>query len=372
MKNSIIAKTKVSPLTARLTQPFRIASGQHDSLENVLFQIELKDGTRGYGEAAIATHITGETLEGTIRNLELAGDELAGRDISDYLKLSAEYGEKLAGNPCALAAVEMAVLDALTRQWKMPLWKFFGPRPRKLTTDITVVIGSVEESAEFARQSYAKGFRAFKIKVGKNPEEDLERILAVHKAIRNSPVYLDANMAFDANGMLRFLKELSKKGCRPVMIEQPVPKEDWEGLSQVSRESGITVLADEGVRSLADAVRIVRGRLAGGINIKLMKFGVFRSAEIARLARSAGLKLMIGCMMESVLAITAAAHLASGLGGFDYIDLDTPFFVRPSEGDRLNKHPINLSPSVRHLSANGIYDLRRMREGIGVMPKNRQ
>ena len=88
-----------------------------------------------------------------------------------------------------------------------------------------------------------------------------------------------------------------------------------------------------------------------------MKSGIVQAREIALLAKAAGIKLMIGGMMESSLAMTASAHLASGLGGFDFIDLDTPFFIKPG----YDKNP--------YLSKNGVYDVRRVRAGIGIVPK---
>ncbi|MDD5216721.1 MAG: dipeptide epimerase [Candidatus Omnitrophica bacterium] len=353
---SIIQSAKVKRLQAKLTIPFRIALGQHDSLDNVLFEITLADGTRGYGEAAVATHITGETVEGTIHNLEKAAECFIGRDGADYLRISGEFGERLAGNPCALAALEMALLDALTCQWKMPLWRFFGPKLRMLKTDMTVVLGNVPEAETLTRAIYRRGIRSFKVKVGRNQDEDFERLLRVRKQIGKCPVYLDANQSFSAEEALRFLRRLERAGIRPVLIEQPVHKKDWEGLKKVTRGTRVTVLADESVSSLADAVRLIRGQYADAINIKLMKFGVFRAREIAVLAQASGVKLMIGSMMESLLAATAAAHLASSLGRFDYVDLDTPLFVR----DRIMKKS--------YLSRDGVYDLRPVRAGIGIVP----
>ena len=124
-KISVIKKAKASRLSAQLVSPFRTALGQHDILENVLFMIELNDGTKGFGEAGVAPHITGETFDQTLRSLSRAGEELVGQDASNFLRISSEFGEKLCANPCALAALETALLDALTRQWKIPLWKFF-------------------------------------------------------------------------------------------------------------------------------------------------------------------------------------------------------------------------------------------------------
>jgi L-alanine-DL-glutamate epimerase-like enolase superfamily enzyme len=356
MKNTVIQSIEVTKLNARLNQPFRIATGQHDTLENVLLTLELEDGSRGYGEAAVATHITGETVEETLHNLESLKHELIGRDISDYLRLSAELNERLSKNQCALAAAEMALLDALTRQWKMPLWKFFGANCRPFTTDITIVLGTVEEAKTSAKAYYRKGFRAFKIKIGKNPDEDFERVLQVHQLTRKSPIYLDANQAYAAEEALKFLKKLRQAGIKPALIEQPVSKNDWEGLAKVSRESKVLVLADESVSSLKDAAHIIHKKICGAINIKLMKFGVFQAREIARLAQAAGIQLMIGAMMESPLSCTVSAHLAAGIGGFDFIDLDTPFFIK----DKLMKG----SP----LTSNGVYDLRKIKTGIGVVP----
>ena len=144
LMKSAITKTTVSLLKAPLNQPFRTALGQHDSLENILFKIELEDGTVGFGEAAIATHITGETIPETQKNLKAIGKILLRRDAAEYLKISVEINDLLPYNKSAVAAVEVALMDALTRQWKIPLWKFFGAKAYKLSTDITIVIAMPE------------------------------------------------------------------------------------------------------------------------------------------------------------------------------------------------------------------------------------
>lgn len=359
MKITVVQKAAVCLLEAKLIQPFRITQGQHDILENILFSIQLSDGTAGYGEAAIASHITGETVGGTRHNLEEAAVELQGRDLSDYLKISAEYGEKLKDNPAALAAVEAAMMDALTRQWGVPFWKFFGTKPKLLKTDMTVVLGSPEESETSARDIVRKEIRTFKIKIGKNHDDDFERVLRVHRTAKRNAIYLDANQGFSASEMLRFLKRLAAKGVRPVLVEQPVPKGDWDGLQKVTRESKTVVVADESVSCLKDAVKIIREKRAGGINIKVVKFGIFLSREIATLACAAGLRLMIGSMMETELATGTSAHLAAGMGCFDYVDLDTPFFLK----EKIMRQSF--------LRSNGTYDLRRVKAGIGVEPLKR-
>ncbi|MBF0619862.1 MAG: dipeptide epimerase, partial [Candidatus Omnitrophica bacterium] len=255
----------VREISAPLVTPFRIATGQHNTLHNVFFCIELASGVQGFGEAAVATHITGETIEATIRNLKEVGAALLGEDVSDYRALLGSLKERLTGNHAALAAVEMAVLDALTRALKIPLWRLFGEKPVPLTSDITIVIGSLEEAAAAAKAYSRQGFKAFKIKVGKDRGLDLQRVCAVRKAAPKADIILDANQGFDAEGMLKFLKTLKAQGIRPVLLEQPVPKADWEGLQKVTRLAGTLVCADESVGSLHDAVRAVKERSVSAI-----------------------------------------------------------------------------------------------------------
>ncbi len=358
IKANHIIKTTISELKAPLIQPFRTALGQHDSLENILFTLQLSDGTKGFGEAAIATHITGETIEGTIKNLKTVGENLVGRDASNYLQILGEGHERLSNNKAALAAIETALLDALTRQWKIPLWKFFGPKARPFSTDITIVIGDLEETQESVKRFYAQGFRAFKVKIGRDEDLDVKRVLAVKRLAPRSEIYLDANQGYSADQTLKFLKTLQRFKVRPALIEQPVPKNDWDGLKKITRLAGTPICADESVRSISDCLRVIKEKTVNVINIKLMKTGIFHSREIATLAKAAGIKLMIGGMMETSLAMTASAHLASGLGGFDFFDLDTPFFIKSG----FDRNP--------YLSRRGIYDLRKVKAGVGICPTN--
>ena len=357
-KSSCIVKTNVQFFQADLNQPFRIASGQHDRLENILFTIELKDGTKGYGEAAVATHITGETIERTLKNLKSIAQGLKGVEIGDYLNISTQLHERLPHNQSALAAVEMAVFDALTRYLHVPLWRLWASKPKRLRTDITVVIAELEETKAKARAFRAQGFRAFKIKIGRDLDLDFKRVAAVCSIAPQAQIILDANQGYTAKQTLQFLKCLKKVGIVPDLIEQPVPKGDWEGLKQVTRESKICVCADESASSLPDAIRIIKEKAAGAINVKLMKTGPMHALEISRLAHAAGVKLMIGGMMESNLAMTCSAHLAAGLGCYDFIDLDTPFFI---------KGEVAGNP---YLSTQGVYDLSKVKRGIGIIPRH--
>ena len=353
-KPSLVVKTFLKSLQAPLYQPFRVACGQHDYLDNILFVIELKDGTKGYGEAAVATHITGETVPQTLKNLKSIAIWLKGKSIENYLNISAQLHERLPHNQSAVAAVEMAMMDALTRYLRIPLWRLWSSSPKCLRTDITIVIADLKETKARAKAFKTQGFRAFKIKIGRDMDMDFKRVEAVCRIAPRSQIILDANQGYSARQTLQFLKMLNKVGIVPDLIEQPVPITDWEALKQVTRESRVCVCADESASSLSQAVRIIKEKAAGAINVKLMKTGLVHAFEISRLAHAAGIKLMIGGMMESNLAMTASAHLAAGLGYFDFVDLDTPFFIKGEAA----RNPF--------LSACGVYDLSKVKTGIGI------
>ena len=291
---------------ARLNQPFKIATGAHAILENVLFSIELEDGTKGYGEAPVATHITGETVQKTLANLKKCAEKIRGRNLHDYSKFYPSWERLFKKNKCGMAAAEMAVLDALTRYLKIPLWKCFGNRPEILKTDLTIVIGTPKEAATAAKRIHKLGIRTLKIKIGKDHDLDLERVCLAAKASPKSGIYLDANQGYDSAGALRFLDQLAQEKIYPVLIEQPVPKDDFKGLVEVSRKTNVTVCADESASSVEDIRKLARLGFRGAVNIKFVKFGIRGAAEAVSAAKDAGFQLMMGVMMESPLASTSA------------------------------------------------------------------
>ncbi|HJV67154.1 MAG TPA: dipeptide epimerase [Geomonas sp.] len=360
----VIDDAAVSIIKSPLVTPFRIATGQHDELDNVFLRLKTADGVCGYGEAAVATHITGETVPATLAKLQAAAVSLKGRTVGDAEALCREFSSSFAGNHAGLAALEMALLDVACRVRGIPFHQLFPPAaPKKprffFATDITVVIGSVDEARATAQQFAERGFAAFKIKIGKNEEQDLARVLAVREMAPESRLILDANMGFDAPRMLAFLERLDRHDARPVLLEQPVPRLDWEGLTAITAAlagSGTLVCADESVGTLADARRAIDSNAVSAINVKTMKSGFLEGAQIARLATSHGIPLMLGAMMESALSITASAHLAAGLGCFDFVDLDTTFFI---------KGALSHSP---YLDDSGCFDLSAAIPGIGVEP----
>lgn len=356
-----IVEVEASPLNVPMREPFAIATGAQTRVRNVLVRLRLEDGTEGYGEAAPfpAFAGSGETQSSALAVLRKFAKRLEGRDVVPYLRLF-EGLERAdgRGSPSALAAVQTAILDAWTKLHRMPLYRFFGGASDRVWTDVTIPIVPPERAREAARRIRRMGVGTIKIKVGADFEEDLERVRAVHGGAPRARLILDANQGFKRpETALRFLASLGKAGIRPALFEQPVPKEDLRALAEVSRRGGVPVAADESASTPREALRVIQARAAQVINIKFMKSGVWGALQTARIARAGGLGLMIGGMVESHLAMTAAAHFAAGLGGFVFVDLDTPlFFARdPMQGVRIGRA--------------GLYDLAPVRAGIGVRPR---
>eukprot|EP00850_Spirogloea_muscicola_P013641 SM000093S24452 [mRNA] locus=s93:389190:390775:- [translate_table: standard] len=248
----------------------------------------------------------------------------------------------------------MALLDAFARSQGVPLWRLFGGHSHSLTTDITIPICEPGMAAQLAAAYKKEGFTTIKVKTGgKTKAGDLGRLKAIRCAFPECAVIVDGNCGYTAAEALTFLEELQGAGLLPVLFEQPTARDDWAGLTHVSRVASkvfdVLVAADESCRGGQDARRLADGQMAGVLNIKLAKSGVLGALEIIEIAKKARLGLMIGGMIETRLAMGFAAHLAAGTGGFRqksktlsgchatvlsvwfvvhrFIDLDTPLLL---------------------------------------------
>jgi L-alanine-DL-glutamate epimerase-like enolase superfamily enzyme len=353
-----IRALSVETLDIPLIAPFGIAGGAQDIARNLLAIVELADGTRGYGEAAPFPAFNGETQEIARAAIEAARPAVEGADAREWRRLAAELRHVIGPVGSAQCAIETAVLDALTRQAGLPLWAFFGGAAAGLETDMTITTGSVDQAFAAAQDILDRGIRTIKIKIGSGDMElDLDRVSAVAAVAPDAPLILDGNAGFSADDALQLLAALYDRGVRVALLEQPVAKDDWGGLQQVAHWGGVPVAADETAADAGAALRIVQERAAQVINIKLMKCGVVEALDVAAICRAARLRLMIGGMVESILAMTTSACFAAGQGGFSYVDLDTPLFMAESPFDG----------GMRYES--GAIRLDHITAGHGVTPK---
>lgn len=330
-----IRELSFEPFNVPLHEPFGIATGAQHRAENVLVRLVLEDGTVGLGEAAPVPHISGESQTDVLRILTQAEQVLRGVDLADYRRACAHLADALGSVPSALAGVEIALFDAVCRHHGISLRSFFGGAESALSIDVTITTGTTEHASASAARFSAEGFSLLKVKIGGTElDQDVARVVAILRAAPEARLILDGNTAFSAQSALQLLSELGREKSRVLLFEQPTAAEDIEGLAEVERKSGIRVAADESLRSRADFARIVRARGISVVNLKTAKLGVLAAWDLLVAARAAGLGVMIGGMVETEISMTTSACLAAGVGGVEFVDLDTPLFLgaRPTRG----------------------------------------
>lgn len=312
------------PLDLPMRQPFVTALGQKKLSRNLLVAVRLSNGLTGYGEASESLAWPQDSREAMTRVLNQTTPRLIGASIRAYHRLVAIGWETAGAHPTAAAALECALVDAAARANRSCLWCWFGGKRRSLTTDLTLSAWKPPIAARAATVAARRGFRRFKIKVtGRDLEEDFRRVAAVRAAVSRATLLIDGNQGFSVNEAVRFSRLLRERKIPVKLFEQPVAKENRDGLMEVQREGKIPVMADESVRGVEEARRLIRKHRLFGLNVKVAKSGLFGAMEIIRLARKTRTRLMIGCMAESRLGISHSVALACGTGAFDFVDLDS-------------------------------------------------
>jgi L-alanine-DL-glutamate epimerase-like enolase superfamily enzyme len=241
----------------------------------------------------------------------------------------------------------MALYDLLGRIAGIPVYQLLGAYRDRIATSITIGILNEPETVRRARDFVAQGFRALKLKGGRDVEEDISRVLAVRAAVGGKvALRFDANQGYDVEQSLLFVK--ATRPARLELVEQPTPRHALDDLARVTENTSLPIMADESLMGLRDAFRIARRGLADMINVKLMKCGGIGPAmEIASVARAARLDVMVGCMDESALGIAAALHFALAHPAVKYADLDghIDLLEDPAAGAVILKNGM-LSPGV--------------------------
>lgn len=324
----------------KLKHPFRISRSVTESKRNVIVQIE-----EGIGEAAPSAYY-GENAETVIECLEKVKEQI-GEDPFQLETVLSNLDKKTSGNYSAKAAIDMALHDLIGKRLNIPVYKLLGLEGKKpLVTSYTIGIDAPEKMKEKTRE--AKGFLVYKVKVG--VENDVEMVRAV-RDVTDVKIRVDANAGWsNADEALCKIDQLRKYNIE--FVEQPIDPNDKKGLEKIKKESGIPIIIDEHLMTSMDIPQFVG--LCHGINIKLAKCGGIREAlRMIHVAKAHGLKVMLGCMIESSVGIAAAAHLGSLA---DFLDLDSHLLISndPYEGLTLKNGKIHLS----------------VLPGLGVVPKD--
>ena len=318
---------KITAVTAKkvevpLWKPFTISLGTIYSCELVFLRIDTDCGITGYGEGSGVEFVTGETSDTVLGAIKLFEPILLGQDPYAIEHIHRAMDRKLVGNSSAKAAIDIALYDLMSKAAGLPLYRFLGGVSGQVEVDITIGIDTPEAMAKEAGQRAAEGYRELKIKAGIDPENDITAINLIREAAPLIHLKVDANQGWTVATALRVMREYEKVGVEAV--EQPVPFWNIEGLREVRSKANIPVMADESCFTPNDAFKIAKVDAADVLNIKLMKCGgLYRADQISTIAEAAGLRCMLGCMIESQLSIAAAAAFVAARPNVMYADLDS-------------------------------------------------
>lgn len=311
----------------KLRHPFTIARGSRLYEPVVIVQFE-QDDIVGYGEAAPSGRY-GEDEKSVQAFLSVV--DLARFESPFELESICEYTDRLAeGNYSAKAAVDIALHDWVGKKLGIPLYRYWGlDKARTPVTSFTIGMDKpevIEKKVEEAQE-----FPILKIKLGADNDEEMMRTI---RRATSKPLRVDANEGWKTREIaLEKIKWLEQEGVE--FVEQPMPASDLAGVAWVRERVNLPIVADENCIRLADVPGLKQAY--DGINIKLMKCtGLREAVRMIHAARSCGMKVMVGCMIETSVAITAAAHLSPLV---DYADLDGSALTTndPFEGVRFDR-----------------------------------
>jgi L-alanine-DL-glutamate epimerase-like enolase superfamily enzyme len=296
---------RITPIALRLPmrRPVALATGVVSTAENVIVRLETADGIVGWGEAASAPTMTGETLASMVRAIE----ELAPR-LTDTEDAHAAM-RAMPGNHGAKAAIDIALYDAMGKASAKPVHELLGGAKRD---SVALLWTLAADDIAPAREKRADGYRAFKIKVGiESPEADAERTIALCRELQGVElICADANQGWTAEEAIRYARAI--EGCGVAFLEQPVAAGDIDGMARVAAVSRMAIAFDEGIHDLADIRRHHEAHAAAGGSLKAIKLGGLRGLLAgAELCRSLDMRVNLACKIaESGIAAAALLHAA--------------------------------------------------------------
>lgn len=323
----IIKDIELGVINIPLARPFKTALRTVEYVEDVVIKVTTDTEFSGYGEAPPTAVITGETKGSIITAIrDFIKPALIGMDIDNLDGIFHKLHSCMVKNTSAKAAVDMAIYDLYAKKYQAPLYKVLGGNKTELEADLTISVNPIPEMVADSLDAVGKGYKILKIKVGKEGLKDVERIAAIREAVGpDINIRVDANQGWNTKQSVQIITAMEDRGLNIELVEQPVPAHDLKGMKFVTGHVNTPILADESVFSPEDAINIIQEGAADLINIKLMKTGgIYNALKICSIAEIYGVECMIGCMLESKLSVSAAAHLAAAKSVITRADLDGP------------------------------------------------
>jgi L-alanine-DL-glutamate epimerase-like enolase superfamily enzyme len=345
-----ITGIEMGELIVPLRRAFTTSRRSAGEIREIVVRLTTDEGLVGYGSApelppaVIGVDEQAPVLRADITNaarLLLRQDDLFPAEWHRLLQVTDGVG----GARCAL---DVALWDVTAQARGLPLYRLFGGARESVETDLTISLDTPDRMGEAARDAVAQGAGVLKVKLGEGGiDADAARLRAVADAAPGVRLRVDGNQGWTLTQARDFLARLPRLGVTVDLLEQPLKAANLAGLATLAAETSVPIIADESVQGLADVHRLVDQRAADGVNIKLVKTaGISQALEVARVAESAGLPVMVGSMLESPAGAAAALALACGLPGVRWVDLDTPLLAteNPVQGG-LQLTGMRLSPA---------------------------
>ena len=319
-----IIQAMAIPVELQLKEPFAIANETIEVADNILIRLETETGIIGWG-CSTPDAVTSETKDTVLRNFEAAKRLVIGCDPTRINLLNFALDSDIKGNSSLKAGINMALYDIIGKMAGIPLFRLLGGYREKIATSVTIGLNNTNLMVEKAKQIVSDGFKFIKIKCGINADDDIENIIAIREAVGPTiKLRLDANEGYSVEEALRIVKTLEKNAVAIEMLEQPTKADYLYSLKDVARQCSVPIMADETALTLRDSFKLVRLEIADMINIKLMKIGGITNAIKANaLAELADVPVMVGCMNESMAAMSAGVHFACAFRNVEYADLDS-------------------------------------------------
>jgi muconate cycloisomerase len=313
-----ITEIEAIAISLPMTKPVIMAGEEVRRADNVLVRIESDTGAVGWGEAASAPTMTGETTAGMVAAVRYLAPALQGRAAQDIEGALAAMDGRMYGNHGAKTAIEIALHDLVGRAMQVPVHALIGERCRSRAA-ILAVIGGGDLAGDLvdAGKKKAEGFTAFKIKVGvETPARDAQRTRQICAILGpDALISADANQGFSTEAAIAYVRAVAGAGLD--FFEQPVRCDDLAGMAAVAAASAIAVGADEGIHALDDIRRHHEREAARGVSLKAIKLGGLRAVvAAARLCDRLGMQVNVSCKTgESSVACAAALHVAAVIPG---------------------------------------------------------
>ncbi|MEO5581954.1 MAG: dipeptide epimerase [Saprospiraceae bacterium] len=310
----------------QLSKPYTIAWKTVDHVENLFCTIITDNGIIGYGSCNPENEVVNVSTRQTLEAKDLLDlDHIYNTSIDDPESFIQSLYPSLSKVPTLLGAIDLAVYDAWAKGQGKSLVDALGKKCQPLPTSVTIGIMNVEQTIAEAREFISTGFNHLKVKIGINPQEDIERLVKLRENFGDTiRIRTDVNQGYTINQFKELFTACASLDIE--LFEQPIRADKFEHVDLLDESLRKSIAADESLHNETDAQSLVDHHRCGIFNIKLMKCGgITAGKRIAQIAEKNSIDLMWGCNDESRLSIAAAMHLAYSSPNTKYLDLDGSF-----------------------------------------------